>query len=885
MALASACGSPSEGHTDDANDANDANDAGLPPPEPRPDAGRPTDDCFVERDGPCDRVSGCGCAPEEACRIAADAPGVAACGPLASDAQMPYGACADSATCPKGHSCVDGVCKQHCSTADDCGWADARCLPVTVLGEPLEGVGYCARDCDLVLPPSPGARSCGPEAQCVPAGTGADCVRRAGDGEAGDACSATSECAAGHRCSSESRCERWCRVDGDGCGGGLECVGIDTIGSVAGSGSAGPAGTSELGTCTCVRAEGAACNLVTGCGCDEGQTCGYVGTGPGCREIDAFPAEPYAACTYDRDCPAAHACLAGLCQQQCNTAADCGWSGSACLAVFDPETDQPIPGFNFCASACDPLSPQEPADGFRPCGDGQNCFPLDAAGVCFRATAALGEGEPCDAGACAPGLFCSPYDRCERWCEVGAGGCAAGLDCEGFEPAVLSSGAAGARELGRCVCRPADGALCDPSNDCGCSAGSTCDYFVDERLFACRPLAPFPVPPNGGCDEDIDCPALHGCFDGVCKQLCQEPADCDNPGSRCVAANYDGVEFPGWSFCTVACDLVSPPVPPAGYESCGYGSQCIMTATGPDCVAPAGTGFAGVPCTSARDCEPGNFCGAGGLCQRWCALDEPEWCGVAATCFGFDPALVHEGREYGRCACAPQNGERCDPLADCGCDPGLTCRLQSGPEPVGCFLPASSLAEPYSNCDSGSDCPVSHDCIHGVCKQLCAAPEHCGGEGTRCTPLGLELDDTTLDVSYCAHECDPVSPTTPVAGASAACGADAQCVPFESGFDCARGGSGALGDACDAVDACAPGLFCSGDGRCSAWCHVGLGECLPGTTCVASSDPTASGAGVGRCAPCSDDCGEPNGSCEDGGPDSVAALCPAGSDCTDCGVH
>lgn len=199
-------------------------------------------------------------------------------------------------------------------------------------------------------------------------------------------------------------------------------------------------------------------------------------------------------------------------------------------------------------------------------------------------------------------------------------------------------------------------------------------------------------------------------------------------------------------------------------------------------------------------------------------------CGEGARCVGFEPALGYAGHEYGRCLCAPTNGAACDPATDCGCDPGTTCRALDEPDTFGCFSLVGASVEPYASCSVDRQCPALHSCIHGVCKKHCDSLDDCSGEGAACIPP----DASAGALGYCAHDCDPVSPTVSVAGLPA-CGSDAQCFPFDG----------------------------------------------------VSSEGTE---GFGLCTACSDACGAPNDICEDGGPSSADALCEPGTDCTDCGV-
>jgi hypothetical protein len=194
---------------------------------------------------------------------------------------------------------------------------------------------------------------------------------------------------------------------------------------------------------------------------------------------------------------------------------------------------------------------------------------------------------------------------------------------------------------------------------------------------------------------------------------------------------------------------------------------------------------------------------------------------------------------------------------------------------------ATNPAQPYALCDSSDACPALHTCIRGVCAQRCVDAADC--EGAPCIALGDAQDPPIPGLNVCSRNCDPVSPAAPRAGLGA-CGAGAQCFPFESGSECALAGSTPLRGPCDDFADCLPGLFCDGSGQCLAWCDVAAGDCSALEVCVAFSPPLIAGEhNWGSCLSCSDDCGAPNGLCDDGGPGSESAECPFGSDCTDCG--
>jgi hypothetical protein len=615
-----------------------------------------------------------------------------------------------------------------------------------------------------------------------------------------------------------------------------------------------------------------------GCGCEASATCAWLGDAVGCRLVsDAATART--ACVADLDCPRLHACLAGSCVRQCLVAEDCGLAGAECLPV--PGAGGPISGFNYCTSACDPISPQAPRTGRQPCAPGAQCFPYSDGPLCL-VSAGTPVGAAC-AGLldCAPGTFCNERDVCQRWCEVGSDDCGTGRTCRPYDPAFLSNVPdLDPIEVGACLCAPKNGSSCDPRNDCGCEGGGTCDFFGGPAPFDCRVISDFPLPPHAACSKEEDCPALHSCIQGACKRLCVDAADCTAPGSRCQRVSNDP-SLDGWKYCSISCDPVSPSTPRAGFEACEVGLQCLAGSLGADCSAPAGSAGEGEVCSTATDCASGLLCGLGNVCQRYCEIGLSS-CAPGLSCQAFDFGLRSAGRDFGRCICPTTSGIGCDLATDCGCDPGTTCGLSSlDPPSAECVPVAANPAQPYALCDSSDACPALHTCIRGVCAQRCVDAADC--EGAPCIALGDVQDPPIPGLNVCSRNCDPVSPVAPRAGLGA-CGAGAQCFPFESGSECALAGSTPLRAPCDDFADCLPGLFCDGSGQCLAWCDVAAGDCTAPEVCSAFSPPLILGEhNWGSCLLCSDDCGAPNGLCEDSGPGSESAECPFGSDCTDCG--
>jgi len=601
------------------------------------------------------------------------------------------------------------------------------------------------------------------------------------------------------------------------------------------------AGGQALGTCACRPAPGTACDFASGCGCADGQTCGIVNARVACRPLSARPVRSHAPCGSVEDCPAAHTCTYGVCQQQCVVAEDCPGVGTSCSPLLESDLT-PIDGAGFCSTDCDPAAPQAPTGTREACAPGTQCSPFTDGRLCVVAGSA-GEGSACvEEGDCGPGLFCNNHGTCQPWCEVGTDGCGAGRTCRGFESPLVygTAGQPGALEVGRCVCAPSDGRRCDPSNDCGCETGGTCDFIDALGQFDCRAISPTPLAPHAACVDNVSCPALHSCIGGLCKRLCDGPGDCTAPGARCVPVSQD-LALQGLSFCTISCDQVSPSDPRAGFESCGTGSQCEAATQGADCFAPAGLGAAGAACASARDCQPGLLCGLGGVCQAVCELGT-ESCGDGLSCQGFDFLLRSAGRDFGRCSCAPEGQGDCDIASDCGCDPGSTCNLEfpiTDPPSFLCRPLSSPALEPYAPCDGDPSCPALHSCIGGVCAQRCADDGDCAGAAS-CQPV-VDQEQPILGFNFCTRTCNPTSPSTSTQGFQR-CGAGAQCFASATlGTSCAPAGSGVLHAACQEFSECLPGLFCSTIGTCEAWCRVGGDDCSGGEQCLSFETPIVTG--------------------------------------------
>ena len=150
-----------------------------------------TGGCSDQPGWECDVVSQCGCSETENCSYNIDTD-VTACGPAGD--HEPYHICDVNTDCPRGHGCVGGICKQHCVSADDCGWEHAACLEVYDENEEvIEGFGYCSEECNLIDPTEAldGGVACDENSTCYPYDNDAGslhttCVASDGAGVQGD---------------------------------------------------------------------------------------------------------------------------------------------------------------------------------------------------------------------------------------------------------------------------------------------------------------------------------------------------------------------------------------------------------------------------------------------------------------------------------------------------------------------------------------------------------------------------------------------------------------------------------------------------------------------------------------------------------------------------
>jgi hypothetical protein len=192
---------------------------------------------------PCDILSQCGCAGNEACDYDANDGMGTACRPVSAMGHE-TSTCSTGFECDKGYIClgVDGgsVCHRYCASNADCGSPRGECiLDVTLDGtNPIPGVPpTCSANCDptnIAAGGCPAGFKCGMYSGVPHAGMTynmLDCEIAPGNGTQGANCQSGSSgddqlCAANYRCtvvSNNYRCRRICDKANPHCGSGQVC--------------------------------------------------------------------------------------------------------------------------------------------------------------------------------------------------------------------------------------------------------------------------------------------------------------------------------------------------------------------------------------------------------------------------------------------------------------------------------------------------------------------------------------------------------------------------------------------------------------------------------------------------------------------------------------
>lgn len=579
------------------------------------------------------------------------------------------------------------------------------------------------------------------------------------------------------------------------------------------------------------------CDLLTGGGCELGQTCRFdVETlARVCRPSPLTSLEPYGLCQSDDECPVAHRCQDGICAKVCDSAAECVGSSALCL-------DQPVTGLGLCTRPCDLVSPAQPRPGLQACGDGARCE-LVANGsytTCFGAGSSF-DGGPCEVDRDCPASFLCEASRCTRACDASAGSCAAGLACGGL-------GEYAGQTVGHCCAIP-EGHACDLVSNCGCDVGETCDRY-DTGGNVCRAIPADPVAAYARCAPGTDCGSGHACVGSSCTLLCKSDADCAGEGELCIET-YDSTGTSinaGFRVCARGCDVLAPFESSGGFRACGEGTVCSAYSADAGLTSfcfGAGEVPAGGRCQVDPDCAPGLLC-ASGACGAPC---EPAGtsCGANGVC-----RVIGEraGEDFGACCTIPE-GEVCDLVTDCGCSANEACSASSSEGRVCRPLDGGAIAS-SAVCDEIADtCPPGHSCLKNGCIRNCNSDADCPGVGSSCIDYP---DFGTSDLGFCSTSCNLLDSSSSEPGFEP-CGVDLACglIPATSGDSvivfthCGFPGAVTAGGACESFLDCAAGLECY-ESVCTPSCLSGVAPCDNGAECLVLDPPLiVNGSSVGIC--------------------------------------
>jgi hypothetical protein len=183
------------------------------------------------------------------------------------------------------------------------------------------------------------------------------------------------------------------------------------------------------------------------------------------------------------------------------------------------------------------------------------------------------------------------------------------------------------------------------------------------------------------------------------------------------------------------CRLVAPQC------GCASGEMCARTTAGSatrSCVV-AGTTPVGAACTAAVQCSAGSTCVLGetvGSCLSWCASD--------ADCPAASCLALRTSPEVGVCT------RLCDPLADGGCAPSLSCYAGVSANLDGVLVPVTLCTGPGSRA-TGEACMASWQCVPrhicsagGTCEVLCDV------DAPACTPCStIDVVVDGVELGFC----------------------------------------------------------------------------------------------------------------------------------------
>ncbi len=238
------------------------------------------------------------------------------------------------------------------------------------------------------------------------------------------------------------------------------------------------------------------CDLRTSAGCPDSWTCRYVVSEINDATIDGRICLP--------ECE--------LCQKGCDDDGDCGDPNAFCTDEFAEQRY----GDKLCSIPCDPIANSG-------CGPDAQCV-LSGADPTFARCSlegTAGEGDRCgDDVRCGPGLYCTGFGACMRYCEVGASDSCGGSDCRAFSTPLVYAG----KTYG--ACRPD----CDILTQTGCGEGTSCTRAFGWSSKLCLPTG---ARQHGEtCDDQNRCVKGAICNGGICARYCNKETETD-PECRC----------------------------------------------------------------------------------------------------------------------------------------------------------------------------------------------------------------------------------------------------------------------------------------------------------------------------------------------------------------
>ncbi|MFH1811619.1 MAG: hypothetical protein ABIJ09_22960 [Pseudomonadota bacterium] len=386
------------------------------------------------------------------------------------------------------------------------------------------------------------------------------------------------------------------------------------------------------------------------------------------------------------------------------------------------------------------------------CSDAGRCDPspeplLDYEAPCTSDDACGGDCAKCRPAAAGGPLACrilgAAGDYCRDWLD-----CLDDLGCTGNV-----CGTVGASQR----CGGTVQALCNP--DLFCIPTINCAQYSGDET-ACVANAPICAYDSdyqecssveGVCTEASDLPSTGACLHGY---ICQLGSYCHSSGCRALALENE----------TCAEDGVA-----AAY--CNSGLSCVNSR----CM---------YLCEYNEDCQPGEFCGADGLCQArapFACADSSEcpassYCRIPGDpCAGQSPQICNKIE-----GCAVVDEGRCDFVSDCaafsgdgtGCGQQVGCRYD--PPSQSCAPVCYFFDGDATGC-SGAGC--IYDDFYGYCDPVC------GQYPDDATSCAAQTTCTYSIVQVCELSQTVTGQCIPLLGTGEECASSEQCQSGDCGYD------------------------------------------------------------------------------------------------------